>query len=232
MSTNMRRILSFTCLTIVLTIAMHAQSVRPAVVEYTAAAEGQYELVNDGLTPLFVTVEAKSFTIDNEGVAHFTKLDSAIHLTLSETSVRIPPHSHRTIFYKASANAYPAWFCVYSNFSGMPKRNSMNVELELPHTVYLRSKTEAKRDEITFDNLHIEADELRGTVHNRSANMVRLQSMQLISKDGRKNDVGGFPLLPNGARELHLPISEGAQALRAKLNRFTIDQPITATKNQ
>jgi P pilus assembly chaperone PapD len=206
-------------------VAMHAQSVRPAVVEYTAAAEGQYDVVNDSLLPLVVTMEAKSFTIDNEGVAKFTALSPAIHLQLSETSLRIPPRSHRTIYYKANAASYPAWFCIYSTFSGLPKRGSMNMELELPHTVYLLSKTEAKRDQVVIENLHTEAGELQGTVRNNSLNMIRLLSLQMVSADGKKIEEGGFPLLPGGERSLHLPFTAKTQpqALRAKLSHFTIE---------
>jgi P pilus assembly chaperone PapD len=221
----MHRFLKLILILLTPAVAMHAQSVRPAVVEYTAAAEGQYEVVNDSLLPLVVTMEAKSFTIDNEGVAKFTALSPSIHLQMSETSLRIPPRGHRTVYYKASAASYPAWFCIYSNFSGLPKRGSMNMELELPHTVYLLSKTEAKRDQIVLEDLHTEAGELQGTVRNSSPNMIRLLSLQLVGSDGKKTEEGGFPLLPGGVRSLHLalPSNTRPQALRAKLNRFTVE---------
>jgi hypothetical protein len=195
------------------------------VVEYTAATEGQYEIVNDSLLPLVVTVEAKSFTIDAEGNAIFRRLDPAIHLRLSETSLRVPPHGKRTVFYKASADSYPAWFCVYSSFSGLPRRGAVNVALDLPHTVYLLGKADAKRDQVLLEGLHSEAGELRGTVRNGSSNVVRLQSLQVVDIAGKKSENGGFPLLPGGTRNLHLPLGSNAKpkTLRVKLNRFAVD---------
>jgi hypothetical protein len=222
---TMRRTLATLAMVIASAVTMFAQSVRPAVVEYTAAAEGQYEVVNDSLLPLFVTMEAKSFTIDKDGVAKFTQLSPSIHLQLSETSLRIPPHGKRTVFYKASADSYPAWFCVYSSFAGLPKRGTVNIALDLPHTVYLLSKTEAKRDEIQMEDLHAEDGELRGFVRNHSGNMVRLTSLQWNGANGKKIEAGGFPLLPGGVRELHVPLPADARPehLHAKLNHFSLD---------
>ena len=58
-------------------LACTAQQVSPAVMEYPDVAaggkvEGHFELANDSLQPLFVTIEAKSFTIDKAGHALFT----------------------------------------------------------------------------------------------------------------------------------------------------------------
>jgi hypothetical protein len=219
----MRRLGAF--LLVLLSTPLVAQSVQPAVVEYTGNSEGQYEVVNDSLLPLYVTIEAKSFTIDAEGNARFAPLSSSVHLSLSQTSLVVPPHGRRTVFYVAKADVLPAWFCIYSNFSGLPRRGAMNVALELPHTVYLRAKQEARREDISLEGLHVEGGELRGVARNQSANMVRLQSLQVVTGDGRKREEGGFPLLPGGVRELHLPLDPGVRPehLRAKLARFTIE---------
>lgn len=205
--------------------AVRAQSVRPAVVEYATAGEGSFDVVNDSVTPLYISMEAKSFTIDTEGNAHFVPLSSAIHLQLSQTSMRLPPRTHRTVYYKASADSYPAWFCIYSNFAGAPRRNSMNVNLELPHTVYLLSKTRLEKNDIVFDHLHREDDTLLGTVHNQGGNMVRLQTLQLVDRNGKKRDEGGFPLLPGGTRDIRLSLrhDEQPERVRAKFAHVTVE---------
>lgn len=202
-----------------------AQSVRPAVVEYATAGEGSFDVVNDSVVPLFISVEAKSFTIDTEGNAHFVPLSSAIHLQLSQTSLRLPPRTHRTVYYKASADSYPAWFCIYSNFAGAPRRNSMNVNLELPHTVYLLSKTRLERGDIAVDHLRRAGDTLLGTVQNRGTNMIRLQELQLVDRSGKKREEGGFPLLPGGIRYVRLPLrhDEQPERLRAKFAHITVE---------
>lgn len=202
-----------------------AQSVRPAVVEYTTAGEGSFDVVNDSFAPLYISMEAKSFTIDPEGTAHFVPLSSAIHLQLSQTSLRLPPRTHRTVYYKASADSYPAWFCIYSNFAGAPKRNAMNVNLELPHTVYLLSKTRVESDAVVIDHLHREGDTVLGVVSNHGSNMVRLQSLQLVDRNGKKRDEGGFPLLPGGIRDIQLPLrhEEQPERVRAKFGHTTVE---------
>lgn len=206
-------------------MTMTAQSVRPAIMEYTSAASGQFELVNDSPLPLVVTMEAKSFTIDERGVGHFMPLQSSIHLQLSQTSMKLPPHGHRAVFYKATADAYPAWFCIYSAFTGLPKRGAMNVLLELPHTVYLLNKSGANSEDIQFHALRVEHGELIGTVENRSANVVRLQSLQWMNRDGKKNEAGGFPLLPGGVRALNiaLPVDAEPRHVRARMGKLSID---------
>jgi hypothetical protein len=207
---------------------MAAQSVRPAVMEYTAAASGQYEVVNDSPLPLVITMEARSFTIDEQGVAHFTPLQSSIHLQLSQTSMKLPPQGRRTVFYKATADAYPAWFCIYSVFTGLPRRGAMNVSLELPHTVYLLNKRGAKTDDVQFHSLHVEHGALVGTVENHGAAVVRLQTLQWMDRTGKKTEAGGFPLLPGGVRALNLVLPAGAapQHLHARAGKLSIDSDV------
>ena len=51
--------------------SLSAQTVGPAVMQYPGSAEGSFEIRNDGITPLVVTLEAKSFTIDAAGAARY-----------------------------------------------------------------------------------------------------------------------------------------------------------------
>src|ERR1700749_1549932 len=91
-----------------------AQSVSPVITEYHGGpAAGSFDVNNDSLSPLVITIEPKSFSIDREGKGEFRALDTGIKVTFSETSLRLPPKSHRTVFYKAYAETYPAWFSVY-----------------------------------------------------------------------------------------------------------------------
>jgi hypothetical protein len=95
------------------------------------------EYVNDSLTPLNVVLEAKSFTVSEDGEIDYRPLDPNIHLKLSTTSFRIQPKQTYYVFYEASAPPNPAWFVIYASFSGFPFRTAhgMNVRLQLPHTV-------------------------------------------------------------------------------------------------
>ena len=63
-----------------------AQTVRPVISELGNPAKGRVEYVNDGLTPLNVVLEAKSFTVSEKGELNYRPLDPDIHLKLSATS--------------------------------------------------------------------------------------------------------------------------------------------------
>ncbi len=205
-----------------------AQGVSPSVVQYTAAAEGSFLVTNDGLTPLFVTIDTHSFAVDADSNAVFTPLSKDIHLELSQTSLRVPPRQQRTVYYKASADHYPAWFSVYANFSGLPKRNGLNVQLSLPHTVYLLARQPVSAHEVHFTGLETNGAQIRGMLHNDGANVVRVHELDVVSHGRNRSAGGGFPLLPGGVRafSLDLPKGEKADAVRAHLEKFTVEQAL------
>jgi hypothetical protein len=194
-----------------------AQSVSPVISEYHGGpATGSFDVNNDSLSPLVITIEPKSFSIDREGKGEFRALDTGIKVTLSETSMRLPPKSHRTIFYKASAETYPAWFSVYATFRGMPKENHMNVELQLPHTVYLLGYdrvAKAVKGDLMFENLQMiggtgSGTIIKGTIHNVSAKMLRVDDVNVSEKGRSKETIGGFPLLPGGVHDFAVELNK------------------------
>src|SRR6185503_7125195 len=125
------------------------QTVRPVVVEYSGAkVKSKFELVNDGLHPVNVVIEPKSFEVTPAGEVLYLPLDPSIHLKLSAMSVRIPPRQSRWIFYEASADSSPAWFVIPCTFSGMPKASGLEFTVELPHTVYLLQKDALRREDV------------------------------------------------------------------------------------
>src|SRR3954466_8625754 len=89
-------------------IGAAAQTVRPVISELGNPAKGRVEYVNDGLTPLNVVLEAKSFTVSEKGEISYRALDPDIHLKFSATSFRIQPKQTFYVFYEASAPARPS----------------------------------------------------------------------------------------------------------------------------
>ncbi len=203
-----------------------AQGVSPSVVQYTAAADGSFVVTNDGLTPLFVTIDTRSFTVDSDSNAAFMPLDKGIHLELSQTSLRVPPHQQRTVYYKASADHYPAWFSVYANFSGLPKHNGLNVQLSLPHTVYLLARQPVTATDVHFSGLHQEGSEMRGILQNDGANVVRVRELDVVAHGKNRATLGGFPLLPGGKRAFSMTLAkdEKGELIRAHFEKFTKEQ--------
>jgi len=80
--------------------ASWAQTVRPVVNELGNPAKGRVEYVNDGMTPLNVVLEAKSFTVSETGEISYRALDPNIHLKLSTTSFRIQPQQTYYVFMR------------------------------------------------------------------------------------------------------------------------------------
>src|SRR5262245_33968270 len=116
----------------------HGQTIRPVVVEYRAPrAQGRFGLVNEGLTPLDVVLEPKSFDVTEDGEPVYRPLDPRLHVRLSEMSLKIPPKQSRFVFYEATSDSVPGWFVIPCRMSGFPRRSGLDVCIELPHTVYL-----------------------------------------------------------------------------------------------
>src|ERR1700730_9014334 len=72
-------------------LSVSAQTVSPVIVECGKKCSGAFSVTNNGLTPLAVTVEARSFSMDPQGHATYRSLDAAADLKLDEGSARIAP---------------------------------------------------------------------------------------------------------------------------------------------
>jgi hypothetical protein len=186
-----------------------AQTVRPLINELSNPAKGRVEYVNDGLTPLNVVLEAKSFTVSETGEISYRPLDADVHLKLSVTSFRIQPQQTYYVFYEASAPKSPSWFVIYASFSGFAFRTAqgMNVRLQLPHTVYLLPKDQVEKPEIRIKRAELSAGDNKVVleVENTGNNFGRvLQTQLLYSK--KKQEAPGFPIFPHSKRILEVPL--------------------------
>ena len=186
-----------------------AQTVRPVISELGNPAKGRVEYVNDGLTPLNVVLEAKSFTVSEKGELNYRPLDPDIHLKLSATSFRVQPKQTYYVFYEASAPPSPTWFVIYASFSGFAFRTAqgMNVRLQLPHTVYLLPKQRAEKADVHV--VRAELDEAGSKVllevENTGDNFGRVLQTQLAN-GRKKEEAPGFPIFPHSKRILEVPL--------------------------
>jgi len=200
-----------------------AQTVRPVISELSNPAKGRVEYVNDGLTPLNVVLEAKSFTVSETGEISYRPLDPGIHLKLSATSFRIQPKQTFFVFYEASAPPSPAWFVIYASFSGFAFRTAqgMNVRLQLPHTVYLLPRQKVEKAEIHILRADFDAagNKVLLEVENTGNNFGRVLQTQLAS-GRKKQDAPGFPVFPHSKRILEVP-------LEAKVERDAVPSDVS-----
>jgi len=207
-----------------------AQTVRPVIVEHHGKkAQAKFELVNDGLVPLNVVLEPKSFDVSIDGEVTYRPLDSSVHLKLSAMSLRIPAKQSRWVFYEAIADSYPAWFVIPCTFSGMPKHQGLNVTVELPHTVYLVQDQPLRREDVKIRSAVYAASSAKIylEVENVATRLGRVSTAEVRGKNGR-SAIASFPLLPNRIRRVVIPW-DGAgvpTTLRLALQGFTIETPL------
>jgi len=220
-------------LTIVFTSALlpvvppRAQQVQPVIMEYKNKAEGKFSVVNTTLEPMVVVLEPKSFSISPDGRGTFRNLDPGIHVQLSTMSVKLQPLQSYTIFYKADADVFPAWFTIYSTFS--PARStgsSISVRVQLPHTVYLYQNKPVDREEIHVLNARysVSAHKLVLDLLNVGKSLTRVQEVRASGPHVDPATVSGFPLLPGALRTVELAWkgSEPPASLNIAFEHFTL----------
>lgn len=209
-----------------------AQTVRPVIVEYNGKRiHGKFDLVNDQLMPVNVILEARSFDVTEEGDPVYRSLDPSVKLKLSEMSFRLPAQQARTIFFEVRAESVPAWFTIYATFSGMPRRRGIEVEVELPHTVYMLSKEPLAAADVLVESAVW--DSVARIVSVRLRNVgPRLGRVEEAEARGKKEkrQVGSFPLLPGASRRVLIPWDAPGipSTYRLKFQRFVVEDSLRA----
>jgi hypothetical protein len=203
-----KRFLIFAAIVLSCAALAPAQTISPVIVEYSEKADGRFQIFNDADVPLTVVLEPHSFTVNQAGNATFRKLDPGIHVQLSSTSFRLAPKQTFFVFYKASAETLPNWFCVYATITGATTTTGIKLALELPHTVYLLPRKPINREEIAL--LHAESSasgdqqqKIVAEVENHGSGLTRVQEIEVTSPSG-KQQFGGFPLFPGQRRSFEL----------------------------
>ena len=235
LTTACRRVGGALCL-FFLSVAVSAQTVRPVINELVGnPVKGRVEYVNDGITPLNVVLEAKSFTVSETGEVNYRPLDPSVHVKFSSTSFRIQPQQTYYVFYEASAPQVPSWFVIYANFTGFAFRTAqgMNVRLQLPHTVYLLPKQSVEKSELHVLRAYLDATQNKVTieVENTGPNFGRiLQTHLMYSK--KSQEAPGFPVFPHSKRILEVPLEQKAEGenvpveVSLELEKFKLDEKL------
>ncbi len=222
----MRFLCSLASLSVLLPAVLPAQTVQPTIMEYGNKAEGRFAVTNNTNDPMTVVIEPKSFSIAADGRGTFRALDPGIRVELSTMSVRLQPLQTYWVFYKASAETYPAWFTIYSTFTGVHKGAALNVRFMLPHTVYLYQKESLTQSSVEVTGVRYSAatKKLAVDLENRGTALGRVQEVQVSGPHGDPSMAAGFPLLPGLHR--HLEIRWGNEApptsLRIRFEHFTL----------
>jgi len=207
-----------------------AQMVRPVIVEHKGKVfRGKIELVNNGVVPMSVVVEPKSFQVSQEGQLSFQPLDEDLQVKLSSMGTRIPPRQTQYVFYEARAENLPAWFVIYSTFALKPPDLGIGVQIQLPHVVYLNQEEVLQEQDIQLNvpGFDSRAGKLSMVVQNSSPRLGRLQEVTL-SNDKEKKVYGGFPMFPEYERHIDLPWKpeQPPTKIVLRFEKFRVEQAV------
>jgi len=206
-----------------------AQTIRPIISEFETKARGKFEVVNNSDRPLNVILQPRGFTVDERGEMQDAPLAPGIHLRLSANSLRLPPRQSRWVFYEATADQMPAWFVVYANFTGFPRRdfNGINVQLEMPHIAYILPKTRWVASDVHILAAHVDegTKTLQIDFENQGRDFGRLTDVE-VQTTGQKVRVPGFALFPGFRRRLEIPWQPGNRvgAILVKSKEFSFER--------
>lgn len=207
----------------------NGQQVQPVIMEYKNKAEGKFSVINNTLEPMAVVLEPKSFSISPDGRGTFRNLDPTIHVQLSTMSVKLQPLQSYTVFYKADAESFPAWFTIYSTFSPARSGASISVRVQLPHTVYLYQSKPISQDEVHILNARYSTTthKLVCDMLNTGKSLTRVQEVRTSGVHVEPVTLAGFPLLPGSLRtvEVDWKGSQPPTALNIAFDRFTLKPP-------
>ena len=207
-----------------------AQTVQPVITEYKAKASGRFALVNNTMDPMTVVIEPKSFSIGPDGHGTFRPLDPGIKVELSTMSLQLQPMQTYYVFYKATAEAFPAWFTIYSTFSLARGNSSLSVRIQLPHTVYLYQKVPLDKDGVHITRVVYSpgTHKVICDLENIGHALGRVQEVRVTGPHGELASLPGFPLLPGASRHLVVDWKENdaPQGFSLNFERFSMKPPI------
>ena len=206
-----------------------AQTVSPVIVEYAQKAEGSFVVRNDSMAPFTVVLEPRSFSVTEEGDPAYRLLDPSISVSLSAKSFRVAPHRAYTVYYRAQSRQLPAWFTIYASIAPPTVAGAVHLVIELPHTVYLLSRTPLRAGRVTFSRSEIAPDGryVEAVLENHAAEFERVQEVELIGPSG-KQTYAGFPFFPDQRRMLHLEWNGrgAAEKIVVKFSKFKVESTL------
>jgi len=129
-------------------LTVSAQTISPIIVECGKKCRGEFSIINNGLTPLAVTVEARSFSLDTLGHAINRSLDPGVDLRLEEGSARIAPRGTHTFAYQLKCSVPPCSVTLLSSMVLGHTAEGILVRIQLAHTVYACEKQKDCRKQV------------------------------------------------------------------------------------
>jgi hypothetical protein len=143
--------------------------------------------------------------------------------------VRLRPGETYYVFYKATADRLPAWFTVYATFASERHGPGLDLQIMLPHTIYLYQRQPLAQEEVQITDAvyNPETGRIVFTVDNTGTRLARVQDV-LATAPHASAEVAGFPLLPGMERRVQLDWHEKSVPAEIELQfeHFTVRRPL------
>jgi hypothetical protein len=170
-----------------------AQAISPPIAEYRGLkAEGSFRIDNSTDTAMAVTLETKSFRVDEAGKLVYSPLHPQIHIDLGASSFSIRPHDSYTVYYKAISRISPVSFSIIPTMLPAEKKTGVRLGYVFPHMVYLYQKTK-----LTKSDVQVTLKDGKVVIVNNSEKLGRVEFIH----DG-STELSGFPLYPGQTRQI------------------------------
>jgi hypothetical protein len=190
------------------------QGIAPPVAEYRGSkVSGMFEVENTTDAPMTVTLETKSFTVNERGAVQYSPLDKSISIRMGASSFILAANDTRMIFYKASFLSSPVSFSIIANMTKSEPEEGMRIQFVFPHMVYVYQKEKLSRSDVSLELVNGKL-----LIHNTSQKLGRI-----LEVTASKQELGGFPIYPSQVREVSLP---GATQASVKFeDGFSVSTP-------
>ena len=224
------------CMLLAPALPLAAQTVRPVIDENIVKgpgkkASGRIEYVNDTLQTLSVVLDTRTFTVSDTGEITYGPLDPNMHIKYSASSFQIPPKQSYYVFYEASADVIPSWCVVYATFGGFKEKTpqGFNIQILLPHTIYLLPKETVKKDELVVKVAEYRPNDKKVVVRVENTGSAFGRVLEADVSSGRdRTTLNGFPVFPHREREVEIPwtSSDVPSKVVLHLEHFQLEQKI------
>jgi hypothetical protein len=110
-------------------------------------AHGSFTVLNNSLLPVVTTLTIQGFAISNGGEIAMQPLDPSDVISLSATSVRVPPQGSSIVGFEADCPRSCAFFVVTNISQERRVSDGLSVRVNVPETIYCFA-TPMRKDDV------------------------------------------------------------------------------------
>lgn len=206
----MKKLFVITMLQLIVAAVASAQGISPILMVFHPKhghVASSFNVLNNSLTPMVTTLEVRAFAVDEEGHVSLEPMSPENTVTLSTSSLRVPPLSKSSVNFSADCPSACQFFIIANNVSVQKASTGMNVRILLPETIYVWRLPIHKQD---VTATWIDAETL--LVQNNGAGGDRPLVDAVI--DAKSQPLPSFPLNPGAKRVIHFPSAPSEVVIR------------------